>query len=81
MSTDPDIESILSASETFVAAPEISFTTPVEDIARAVFKHSESGIPCVITGFPLVEQSPFIQPKEWMETIYNTRGVSVQDFS
>lgn len=83
MATDRDIESILSASDTFCAFPEISFTTPTEDIIQAILEYEESGIPCVITGIPLVEdsgESPFHQSREWMESVYTNRGTPIQDF-
>lgn len=83
MATDPDIESTLSASDTFCAAPEIVFASPIEDIIRDVIKNSESGVPCVITGFPLVEadeQSPFRQSTEWIESMYARRGAYIPVF-
>ncbi|KAF9647382.1 hypothetical protein BDM02DRAFT_3129802 [Thelephora ganbajun] len=45
MTTNHDIESILSTSDTFYTTPEIPFTTPVEDITQAVIDYRESGIP------------------------------------
>ena len=80
MATNCDIESILSTSDTFCAAPEILFTSPVEDITRAILEHGESGVPCVITGFPLVEddeRSPFYKSREGMESVYINRSVSI----
>ena len=77
-----DIDSILSTEDSFCAAPTIPFTSPVEDIIRVAIEHSESGVPFVITGFPLVEdeQSPFRQQTEWMESMYTSRGVSNPGF-
>ena len=80
MAADGDIESTLSTSDTFFATPKILFTTPVEDLTRAVIEYGESGVPCVITGFPLAEddeQSPFRQRTDWMESIYTTRGTPI----
>ena len=84
MATDSDIESILSNSNTFCNAPEISFAASAEDIMQAVIKYSESGIPCVITGFPLDEdgkQSPFHQSRGWMESMYASRGARIPGVS
>lgn len=52
MATDHDIDSILSTSDTFCEAPEIPYSSPIEDITRAVAEYSKSGVPCVITGLP-----------------------------
>lgn len=84
MTTTYDVESILTISDTFQAAQEISFTSSIEDITRAVLECGESGVPCVITGFPLVqddEQSPFRQPAGWMESIYTNRSRPVPQMS
>lgn len=82
MSTDRDIESILSTSDSFCKTPEISYSSPIEDIAQAVVEHGESGTPCVITGLPFDtdEQSPFRQSTEWMKSIYANRGRSFRHF-
>ena len=79
MATDQEIESLISTSDTFCAAPEILFTSPIEDITRDVIEYGESGVPCVITGFPLVEdeQSPFRQSRQWVESMYASRGVPI----
>ncbi|KAF9786226.1 hypothetical protein BJ322DRAFT_1020308 [Thelephora terrestris] len=71
-----DIESILSTSDTFRLAPRISFATPVDEITWIVTEYEQSGVPCVITGFPLVEgdkQSPLRKVEEWMDSIYANR--------
>ena len=80
---DIDIESILSTSDNFRPVPQISFTTAVDDITRTVIEYEHSGMPCVITGFPTVEndeQSPFRQSEEWMESIYTNRGAHILIF-
>lgn len=77
MATDHDIDSILSTSDTFCEAPEIPYSSPIEDITRAIAEYSKSGVPCVITGLPSTaddEQSPFHKSTEWVESIYNSRG-------
>jgi len=77
MATDHDIDSILSASDTFCETPEILYSSPIEDITRAIAEHGKSGVPCVITGLPSTadgEQSPFYKSAEWIESIYNNRG-------
>jgi len=84
MTTHRDIESILSTSDTFCAAPEIPFTAPVEEITRRTTEYSETGVPCVITGFPIVEddeQSPFHHSREWMESICTSRGTPILGFN
>lgn len=82
MATDDEIESILS-SDTFCAAPKISFASSIEKITRDVIEYSEAGVPYVITGFPLTEgeQSPFRQSREWIESVYTSRGASIPGFS
>ena len=78
MATDHDIESILSTSD-FRAAPTIPLDSPVEEITQAVIEYTESGIPCVITGFHLVGgdvESPFRQPEEWVKSMYTIRSAS-----
>ena len=77
MASDHDIKTLLATSDTFRAAPEVPATWPVEDIMQATMKHSESGVPCVITGLSEDqnnEQSPFRQSTQWMESIYANRG-------
>ncbi|KAF9777832.1 hypothetical protein BJ322DRAFT_1114761 [Thelephora terrestris] len=77
---DIDIESILSTSDTFRLAPRISFATPVDEITRIVTEYEQSGVPCVITGFPLVEgdeQSPLRKVEEWMDSIYANRSTHI----
>ena len=83
MATDQEIETIISEGDSFCPTPKILFTSPIEDITRDVIECGESGVPCVITGFPLVgdERSPFRQSREWMESVYANRGVSIPDFS
>jgi len=83
MATDQEIETITSKGDPFYPAPKILFASPIEDITRDVIEYGESGVPCVITGFPLVgdEQSPFPQSREWMESVYANRGVPIPGFS
>jgi len=79
MATDLDIESILSTGDTFCAPPTISYTAPVEEISRFVTRHTDSGVPCVITDFPHNEadiQSPFTRSAEWLEPFYRPQGKS-----
>ena len=79
-----DIEAILSTSGNFRPILQISFTTTVDDITRMVIKYEHSGMPCVITEFPTVEndeQSLFRQSEEWIESIYTNRGVHILIFS
>ena len=75
MATDNNIESVLSTSDTFCELPKISYSSPVEDITRALIEYGESGVPCVITGLPAGEddeRSPFCQSAGWVESIYTT---------
>lgn len=77
MASDHNIDTILAASDTFRAVPEVPATWLVEDIMRAIMKYSESGVPCVITGLledQDNEQSPFRQSAQWVESIYASRG-------
>ena len=77
MTTSHDTERVPATSDTFNAAPEIPFTSPVGDITQAVIEYGESGVPCVITGFPFAEddeQSPFCQSAEWIKSIHANRS-------
>lgn len=77
MATDPDIESIVSASEGFRAPPTISHTASVEQLTSFLTKHTDAGVPCIITGFPDTQddqQSPFIRSAEWLESFYRPQG-------
>ena len=78
MVTNHDIESIVSTNDTFCAAPTIAFdlSTHVGETTREIFEHCDTGVPFVVTGFPLIkddEQSPFRQSTEWLESIYTSR--------
>jgi hypothetical protein len=77
MATGLDIESVLSTSDSLCAPPTISYTATAEEVSEFVAEHSDSGIPCVITGFPHNqgdEQSPFIRSAEWLESFYRPQG-------
>lgn len=79
MATDHDIEYVLSTSDTFRRAQNISFSCPVDEITRTVIECSDSGVPCVITGIPLGEddeQSPFRVSTEWIESLCNGQSKS-----
>lgn len=77
MATDLNIESIISAGDTLCAPPTISYSAPVEEISTFVTRHIDSGVPCVITGFPHDEgdtQSPFTHSARWLESFYRPEG-------
>lgn len=79
MSTDDlDIESILSSSDVFRRPPTISYGVPDEEISRFIVEHADSGIPCVITGFPhneeSTQESPFTHSEGWLESFYRPQG-------
>ena len=77
MATDFDIESVISAGDTFCAPPTISYTAPVEEVSAFVTRHTDSGVPCVITGFPHDEgdtQSPFTHSTGWLESFSGPEG-------
>ena len=83
MATNDDIEYVLSASDTFRNVPKISYSSPIEDITRALAEYCGSGVPCVITGLQAGEddeQSPFFQSTKWVESIYAIRGRSFRCF-
>lgn len=79
MVTNHDVESIVSTSDTFCAAPTIAFdlSIPIGETTKAILERCDTGAPFVVTGIPLIkddEQSPFRQSTEWLESIYTNRG-------
>jgi hypothetical protein len=77
MSTDLDIDHIISTSDTFCAPPIVSYSVTIEEISRFITEHTNSGVPCVITDFPHDgggAQSPFIRSAEWLESFYRPQG-------
>ena len=69
MSTDLNIETLLTKGKSFVHANSVSSTSPMSEIVEKCLQWEQDGIPFVIRGAPpeMSHGSPFTYSAEWLE--------------